>query len=242
MVDLSVKGGKVACGQKVEIGTHMNLRIALPDDVSPLQVELAEVRWAIGKYMGLEFLVVEDKQQARLLKFVNALEGQDKLVRPKCPQCGKDFVKRVARKGVGELLVGLSYLYPFRCQLCARRFKAVQWGRRYVSQLIDRREYQRVRASFSATFLGDGIEGAGSITDVSLRCGSLKTDAHLGKDTLLQVQFQVPRSESPVVVEVAIVRSIRPGFVGLEFLRFAPESEIRLSSSVYDQLVSYLYY
>jgi hypothetical protein len=240
VVNLSLKGCKVACRQRIQMGTELSLRVALPDDASPLQVERSIVRWAVGKYMGLEFLVIEDKHQARLLKFVNSLETQDKILRPKCPRCERDLTKRVHCKGVGELVASLCYVYPFRCQVCAHRFKVLQWGRRYVRQTVDRREYQRIPVSFSATFLGEGVQGEGLVTDISVRGCSLKTDTHLWKLKMLQVLIQVPRSEFPIVVEAAVVRSVRPGAVGLEFLRFALESEKRLSVSLHDQLVSHI--
>ena len=51
--------------------------------------------------------------------------------RPLCPRCSREYVKRVSRVGLGERLISLFYVYPFRCQLCGHRFQLLQWGVEY---------------------------------------------------------------------------------------------------------------
>ena len=46
----------------------------------------------------------------------------------KCPNCARDFVRRVSRTGVVERLLSVFYVYPFKCQLCGYRFRFFQWG------------------------------------------------------------------------------------------------------------------
>jgi len=48
-----------------------------------------------------------------------------------CPECGGTLARRAHRHGLAEILVSVMYIYPFRCQLCAHRFRALQWGIRY---------------------------------------------------------------------------------------------------------------
>lgn len=50
---------------------------------------------------------------------------------PPCPQCRKNLVRRSRRRGIYERTVSLLYVYPFRCQHCAHRFLALQWGTLY---------------------------------------------------------------------------------------------------------------
>jgi hypothetical protein len=49
-----------------------------------------------------------------------------------CPQCGSMVVHRARRAGVIEHLLSTAYIYPFRCRRCLTRFRAMQWGRRYI--------------------------------------------------------------------------------------------------------------
>jgi hypothetical protein len=49
----------------------------------------------------------------------------------KCPKCRNSGVRRSPRKTAMEYVLSLAYVYPFRCEFCGRRFKRIQWGRRY---------------------------------------------------------------------------------------------------------------
>ena len=48
-----------------------------------------------------------------------------------CPKCGGTLARRSHRSGLAEEMLSVVYVYPFRCQLCAHRFLALQWGARY---------------------------------------------------------------------------------------------------------------
>ncbi len=54
-----------------------------------------------------------------------------RLVSVPCPECGGTLARRSHRSGLAEEMFSLIYLYPFRCQLCAHRFFALQWGVHY---------------------------------------------------------------------------------------------------------------
>lgn len=73
----------------------------------------------------------------------------------RCPKCGRHIVRRSHRIGVVERLLSAVYVYPFRCQLCGRRFRALQRGKRYVVQPAERREYERVGLRARAAVAGD---------------------------------------------------------------------------------------
>ncbi|MBM4122813.1 MAG: PilZ domain-containing protein [Nitrospira sp.] len=91
---------------------------------------------------------------------------------PICPKCGKDFIQRTHREGLLEQLLRVIYVYPFRCQLCSHRFLTMQWGKRYVKEADDKRQYQRIETHIPITFAGDQIEGAGVVKDISMGgCG-----------------------------------------------------------------------
>ena len=63
---------------------------------------------------------------------------------PRCHHCGRRRARRCHRVGALERVLSAVYVYPFRCQVCGRRFRALAWGRRYVRRSADHREWERV--------------------------------------------------------------------------------------------------
>lgn len=142
----------------------------------------------------------------------------------KCPHCYRDFVRRVSRNGIGERLLSLLYVYPFKCQLCGERFRAVQWGVRYVRVREDRREYDRMELSFPVSFAASGVSGEGEMLSFSMGGCSFSTAAALPVGAILRMQLNITPSIAPVRIDAAVVRSAGPGRAGVEFLRW-PEGE-----------------
>ncbi len=155
-----------------------------------------------------------------------------------CPKCGKDFVRRALRVGVAERLLSLCYLYPFQCQLCAHRFRLLEWGRRYDERTIDQRQYERIEVQIPATFSIDQTSGTGLVTSLSLGGCALEVEAQLSVGALLQLQLQVSGSDPPIEVEAAIVRSVRAKNFGMEFLRLRSDEHYRLIHYVAGLLIA----
>ena len=150
------------------------------------------------------------------------------MARPLCPRCSREYIRRVGRVGLGERLISLFYVYPFRCQLCGHRFQVLQWGVKYKRIEEDRREYERISVNFPATFAASGVNGQGLIVDISIAGCSLHTEAQLVDGNILRMGLQVPNETSPVNVAAAIVRSNRSGNSGVEFLQFENGERERL--------------
>ena len=73
--DLSRGGCKVGSPTPVDTGTDLELHIYLTRESKfPIKVELAKVRWAMGRAFGLEFIRVQPEEQVRLRRFVSCLE------------------------------------------------------------------------------------------------------------------------------------------------------------------------
>jgi hypothetical protein len=85
-----------------------------------------------------------------------------------CPKCSREFVKRVPRQGFTEKLLGVFYIYPFRCQLCGYRFRFLQWGVRYQRIQEDRREYERLAINCPVSLRGENLYSEGRVVDISL--------------------------------------------------------------------------
>ncbi|MFQ5931725.1 MAG: hypothetical protein ACE5MM_04920, partial [Nitrospiraceae bacterium] len=65
---LSVSTGrwKVCSSQTVRPGTYRALRVSLPKQHSPLEVDQAAMRWAIGQEFGREFVRMQPEEQVSL--------------------------------------------------------------------------------------------------------------------------------------------------------------------------------
>lgn len=155
----------------------------------------------------------------------------------KCPNCARDFVRRVSRTGLVERLLSLFYVYPFKCQLCGYRFRFFQRGVRYFRVEEDRREYDRMEMSFPVTFSAEDTSGEGTLVNVSMGGCSFKTKAKLSIGTIVKLKLQISSDVQPVVVDAAMVRSEGTGSVGVEFLQWQQSERERLQLFVRGLLI-----
>ena len=72
--DLSMGGCKVDTKASVNIGMHMPLRLYLPGQETPLEVDQAAVRWTKEQHYGLEFMSMRPEEEERLHHLVSTLE------------------------------------------------------------------------------------------------------------------------------------------------------------------------
>jgi PilZ domain-containing protein len=70
---LSLRGCTIVTDELIQTGTTLTLDIQLPEQYTPLKVDLAEVRWASGRESGLEFLRLRFEEKQRLQRFINGL-------------------------------------------------------------------------------------------------------------------------------------------------------------------------
>ncbi len=66
VTNLSISGCTVETDQPVEKGAYLTLRFQLPGQNQPLESDLAAVRWARGRQLGLEFIRLSSETQERL--------------------------------------------------------------------------------------------------------------------------------------------------------------------------------
>lgn len=148
---------------------------------------------------------------------------------PICPKCSREYVRRVGRVGLKEGLLGIFYIYPFKCQICGYRFQFLQWGVRYVRVAEDRRVYDRLPISFPLSFSGNpNIAGQGEAIDISMGGCSFNTTETLAAKMILRFELRISNDVPPVVVDAAIVRFVKSQNVGVEFLRCQKNERERL--------------
>jgi len=70
VLDLSLGGCRVESSRDVQLGTELALSISMPNQVTPLAVDRAVVRWGHGHQFGLCFMSLRPEEQARLRRLV----------------------------------------------------------------------------------------------------------------------------------------------------------------------------
>jgi hypothetical protein len=147
---------------------------------------------------------------------------------PRCPRCGQRTARRCERAGRLERLLSVVYVYPFRCQVCTGRFRALRWGTRYAREKIDRREYERAPVNVPASFVTRGMHGRGQLRDLSLGGCGIESDFPLVAGDTLRLELHLPRQPAPIVIEAATARSVSDGRIGIHFDGIARDQRKRL--------------
>jgi c-di-GMP-binding flagellar brake protein YcgR len=150
-----------------------------------------------------------------------------------CARCRKPFVKATRRQGLLDRLLSLSYVYPFRCQVCQHRFHLMQWGLRYIERDVDRREYERRRVTLHVVMSTGEGRYEGHTIDLAMGGSAINAyDLHFREGALLSLRLDAFDSEPPIVVDAAVVRIANGTRLGVEFLRIADKEKERLSQYI----------
>ncbi|MDQ6734428.1 MAG: PilZ domain-containing protein [Nitrospirota bacterium] len=159
-------------------------------------------------------------------------------MKPECPQCHAAIVRRISPSGPVERLFNIFSIYSFRCQLCAHRYRRLSVGTNNVAVISEKRQFERLQTNVRAIIVGPQGRSEDVITDLSMGGCTLHTTASLTKGAFLHLNLQPSGDESAIVVETAMVRSVRPECVGLEFLEFESEQKDRLARFVRSLLLT----
>jgi len=77
--NLSWSGCSIQSQTALYKGSYLRMTISLPGHDASLDVDLAKVRWASQHGFGVEFLVFNDREQARLRGFVTSRYDEARL-------------------------------------------------------------------------------------------------------------------------------------------------------------------
>lgn len=166
----------------------------------------------------------------------NLVESQT-MPQLKCPNCSREFVRRVARDGLRERVAGWLYIYPFKCQICGFRFRFLQWGVRYVRVDEDHRDYDRMAMDFPVVFRGDEFEGDGNVLNIAMGGCSFTTASKLPRGAIMRLELKVSNDAAPVIVDAAIVRHWHNQIAGVEFIQWRQNERERLQLFVRGLLI-----
>ena len=154
-----------------------------------------------------------------------------------CPICGTSFIRVIYRESRVERLLSRVNVFPFRCQLCRNRFRALDSGARHNTQAFDRRQYTRLAASIEALVLDRNQPiVTNRITDISMDGCTLQTTG-FPKGAFIELVFKPTVEEETIRIETAMVCSVRPLSIGIRFLEIPPEHYRRLAQVVLGLLV-----
>jgi hypothetical protein len=145
-----------------------------------------------------------------------------------CPECDGTLARRSHREGLAEKMLSLMYVYPFRCQFCGHRFFAIQWGVRYHKVAVEHREYHRHQTQIPLMLFGREGEFHGMTADLSINGCTLTASGPFQENSKWGIRLLLPYDPNPVMVDEAVVRTVRNQQIGMEFVRSAPVEKERI--------------
>ena len=74
IVDLSISGCRIDSVTDVQPGASLEVRIVTKTQESPIEIQLAIVRWKRGRQFGVEFVTMDTGEWARLQHTVEQIE------------------------------------------------------------------------------------------------------------------------------------------------------------------------
>ncbi len=157
---------------------------------------------------------------------------------PQCPKCGKYFTKRILIEGAEDPTSTMAGMYAFRCQLCTELFRARKpelqatpappESKEAELNNLTARQYVRMAVKYPVTFVVSRIMQQGTITEIALGGGSLEVNVVLALGAKLKLDILVSEKEPPIVIQLAVVRSVRPTGFGIQFMEIHDAEKERL--------------
>ncbi len=157
---------------------------------------------------------------------------------PQCPKCGKYFTKRVLIEGAEDPTSTMQGMYAYRCQLCSELFRARKpelqatppppESKDAELSKITARQYVRMAVRYPVTFVVSRITQQGTLTEIALGGCSLEANIVLALGAKLKLDILVSEKEPPIVIQLAVVRSVRPTGFGIQFMEINDAERERL--------------
>jgi hypothetical protein len=90
---------------------------------------------------------------------------------------------------------------------------------------MEQRKHARVRVEYVISFSGDRIRGEGVVLDLSVAGCRARSPVAVDEGEFFGVLMDVPRYETPLYVELAVVRWAHGQEFGMEFIRMEPSDQ-----------------
>ena len=82
--------------------------------------------------------------------------------------------------------------------------------------------------NFPISFVGVNVDGAGAVSDISIKGCAFSTDVQLREQSVIRLMLHIFKELQPVSIEAAVVRHVQQGRIGVEFLRIQQADRERL--------------
>jgi len=97
---------------------------------------------------------------------------------------------------------------------------------------MEQRKYARVRVEYGVSLSGDRIGGQGLVLDLSVAGCKVRSPIAVNRGEFFGVLIDVPRYETPLYIELAVVRWVHDQEFGMEFIRMEHIDQQRLRDLV----------
>jgi c-di-GMP-binding flagellar brake protein YcgR len=141
-------------------------------------------------------------------------------------------------------------MFAYRCQLCSELFRAKkpdpqaapapQVAKEAELTKVDARQYVRISARFPVAFVLSKLKQEGTVTEIALGGCSLEANVVLAIGAKFKMEIHVSDGEPPLVIDQALVRSIRPTGFGIQFMEIQDVEKERLGRLLEKLLASLL--
>lgn len=98
----------------------------------------------------------------------------------------------------------------------------------YIARDMQERKTTRLKAKLRIFFSGGGVEGEGTVLDLSKTGCRVDCESGIAKDTDVEAWIYSPDYDWPLKIDRAVVRWVSPKVFGLEFLEILPAQKERL--------------
>src|SRR6476660_10515449 len=112
-----------------------------------------------------------------------------------CPQCRYEQVLRSRPLSASERVAAIFLLSPFSCPQCSCRFLASRIGLDRPRHPVDRREHLRIPVRLYLSFSGGKVRGEGTVLDLSVGGGTLKSKTLVHTDDIFYLQLSLDETE-----------------------------------------------
>ncbi|WP_455389583.1 PilZ domain-containing protein [Petrachloros mirabilis] len=97
---------------------------------------------------------------------------------------------------------------------------------------MEQRKHARVCVEYVFSLSGDRIRGEGVVLDLSVAGCRARSPVAVNEGEFFSVLIDVPRYETPLYVDLAVVRWVHDQEFGMEFIRMEPVHQQRLRDLV----------